>query len=513
MNVGQRFAVWLSRVTAVAVGKDNDGLSRVIHSESEIDKPWGMLAQEITDARDAWRNNPLARRLVGLQVGYVVSDGLGLSSSYAPLKKYLRDWTDHPQNNLRLRQAALYEELVRAGELFVTLHTNRADGIAYVRAIPASRIDIITHQPGDYEAELTYHEVVPIDDPDYDKGGRIWLNPAHPDAHKKDGDNIPPVMLHYAINRPVGALRGESDLTNILPWLRRYNRWLEDRVRLNAAMRAFLWLVKVPGRLMAAKAEQYRQPPEPGTVIIAEQGAEEWQALNPAVNAGDASLDGRAIKYMVLAGSTGFALTDLGQGEDANLATAKAMGEQKVRWLGQRQAYFGYILRDLALVSFNRAVKLGLVRGRAQQLTAITVATPDLNPSDNAELAQAHKTLAEGLEKTAGIAGLAGPTWQRTVIRLAFQYLGQELSDSDLDAMLEESAEAAAAAQAAAQGGLPANPDGSVPQTDTAGADWWSGGGAATTTAAPGDTANATATAPAAGAPASNTTMPPGSNL
>jgi hypothetical protein len=43
-------------------------------------------------------------------------------------------------------------------------------------------------------------------------------------------------MLHYAVNRPVGAVRGESDLAPILPWLRRYNRWLEDRVRLNAAI-------------------------------------------------------------------------------------------------------------------------------------------------------------------------------------------------------------------------------------------------------------------------------------
>ncbi len=30
------------------------------------------------------------------------------------------------------------------------------------------------------------------------------------------------VMLHYSVNKPIGALMGESDLTTIIPWLLRY---------------------------------------------------------------------------------------------------------------------------------------------------------------------------------------------------------------------------------------------------------------------------------------------------
>jgi len=58
--------------------------------------------------------------------------------------------------------------------------------------------------------------------------------PQPPDASIVSRSNgPPPVMLHYAINRPVGATRGESDLAPILKWALRYNAWLEDRVRLN----------------------------------------------------------------------------------------------------------------------------------------------------------------------------------------------------------------------------------------------------------------------------------------
>ena len=65
-------------------------------------------------------------------------------------------------------------------------------------------------------------------------------------------------MLHYAVNRPLGALLGESDLTTMLPWLQRYSRMLEDRVRLHWAMRAFLWMVTVPANKVREKQEQYR---------------------------------------------------------------------------------------------------------------------------------------------------------------------------------------------------------------------------------------------------------------
>lgn len=111
--------------------------------------------------------------------------------------------------------------------------------------------------------ETRFHEIPDsIDDPD----GRWW------NAPRADPQGLAPRVLHYAVNRPVGALRGESDLAAVLKWLRRYSGWLEDRVRLNAAMRAFLWIVYAPGRRLAELQAQYRRPPADGTVIIAEEG-------------------------------------------------------------------------------------------------------------------------------------------------------------------------------------------------------------------------------------------------
>ena len=78
----------------------------------------------------------------------------------------------------------------------------------------------------------------------------------------------------------LGALLGESDLTTMLPWLQRYSRMLEDRVRLHWAIRSFLWLVTVPSTKIAEKREQYRTPPDTGSIIVKDE-TETWEAVTP----------------------------------------------------------------------------------------------------------------------------------------------------------------------------------------------------------------------------------------
>jgi hypothetical protein len=125
------------------------------------------------------------------------------------------------------------DELTRAGDLFVLLFRNPQDGMSYIRFVTKDRIRRIESAANDYETELAYEEVNLLGE------ATRWLSPQHPESPQEGA-----VMLHYAINRPLGALLGESDLTSMLPWLMRYSRMLEDRVRLHWAVRSFLcWLL------------------------------------------------------------------------------------------------------------------------------------------------------------------------------------------------------------------------------------------------------------------------------
>ena len=134
MSRRARFAVWISEraaallgVRAVPVGVPGDGLTRPIWSSgTEIDKPWHELYQEVGDAREAWRQNPLAKRLVSMVTAYVVGGGIQLRSSYAPLDRFIRDFVE--TNDLDQVLDEWCDELSRAGELFPVLFTNPAEG-------------------------------------------------------------------------------------------------------------------------------------------------------------------------------------------------------------------------------------------------------------------------------------------------------------------------------------------------------------------------------------------------
>lgn len=427
------FFSWLAQVTAVDVGKPDDGLVPM-SAGTDVDKDWRTLLQEFSDALDAWRKNPIARRIVNIVTAYVVGgDGIRLKApDYETFDRFLQQFINHPKNHLMLRQSDWCDELTRSGEIFPVLFTNPVDGMSYVRMVPASKIKDIDWKEGDYETELRYYE-----DTGSLEDDKIWYSPHAPEARPKDNGDPPPVMLHYAINRPVGAIRGESDLAPILPWLKRYSRWLEDRVRLNAAIRAFLWIVKVPSNMVKEKEEQYRKPPSPGSVIIADKESEEWEAVTPSIKAADASHDGRAIRWMVVAGGPGIGLHDIGEAATSNLATAKAMSEQRRRFLRRRQAYFSFILADLAVQAWNRAVALDLQRGRIVTPEIVEVQTPDVAPEDNVTLAEAAREMAGAMKD---LRETLGPSEQfrRLVLKMVLKFAGETITEEQFEGIVSE---------------------------------------------------------------------------
>ena len=458
MNRFQKWLLRLARVTPVDVGRSGDGLVPFRTAGTDLDPRWDDLLRNLNDAREAWRANPLARRLVSLVASFVCGDGIALSSERRDLARFLRAFWDHEQNGLALRQFAWCEELSRSGELFITLHMNPVDGMSYVRALPASSIDRVETAPGDYETELVFHEVVGLDDPDYPEG-RTWL------GHRSAAADVPrpstagqgdreggrphesprqnamryePVCLHFAVNRPVGCVRGESDLAPVLQWLRRYDGWLRDRVRLNAAVHAFLWIVKVPTQLVMRRRAELASPPVPGSVMVVDRADEEWQAVAPSLNANDAGEDGRAIRWMIAAGGPGIGLVDLGEGEDSNLATARAMAEQRARWMRARQQYFGFVLASVALAAYNRAVRMGRWAGQVRTLGDIRIGFPDISPADNAELGASAASVASALASVAG-QGIGGERWRRLVVRTVLKFIGESVDEEELGSILRES--------------------------------------------------------------------------
>lgn len=394
------------------------------------DQPWSDHLQQIDDTLQAWRKNPLARRIVALTTDYVVADGITLSATYAPLQRFLEEWWNHPQNHMDMRLPSLCEDLTRDGELFPVLSVNPADAMSYVRFMPASRIDKIKWKQDDYETETEYHEMAfSIENTE----GKWWTSAAHPKA-----DKAKQIMYHYAINRPGGCIRGESDLAPALIWLKLYSNWLQDRARLNWASRMFLWFVTVPTGKVETKQQQYKSPPASGSIVVHDQG-ETWELKTPSIRAPDAKDDGRAIKRMA-AVATGTPLHHLSDEENANLATATAMQEPANRHYARRQRFFTWMLRDLTANAYNIWRVRGNHRWRQCTYQDITATVQEIVREDNLKLAQAGRAvvgmLAQLRDQLTAAEVPISDDLNRLMLNLALKFAGEVLDAPSIDALL-----------------------------------------------------------------------------
>jgi hypothetical protein len=200
----------------------------------------------LEDALEAWRANPLARRIVALTSQYVVGGGLRIQCEHEATQRWLAEFWEHPLNQMPARIYEWCDELTRSGELFIAL-TSGADGMSYARAIPAVNITAVLTRENDVQQETGYIEALSGREGRgqgaSEETERTWAGRSAYLERAADG-SFQPILLHYAVNRPVGTLHGESDLAPLLRWLKRYAGWLEDRARLNRYRNSFLFVVK-----------------------------------------------------------------------------------------------------------------------------------------------------------------------------------------------------------------------------------------------------------------------------
>ena len=437
MNPLQRFAIWL------AGGREQLAISANLNTEAHWrslsagthDRDAGDLKAQYDDALTAWRKNPMAWRIIQITTDYTVANGISLSSPDPHMSRFIEAFWHHPENHISLRLEGMSDELSRSGDLFPILFRERHTGISRLRFITKDQIQEIETKDNDWERETAV--IQSTSDPTKPKR---WVTPHHSRSHRYRA-----VAMHYHINRPLGALFGESDLSTILPWLLRYSRMLEDRVRFHWATRLFLWLVQVPRNRVAEKAEQYRIPPEAGSVIVHDE-SESWSVQSPALRGADAAPDLKAVRNMIDAGS-GYPPHWRGEAQDVNLATAQAMQEPAERHLTRRQHYFTWMLQDLTFQAYLRAhqshPELWPELSETRYKYLFNMEMPDVTKTDNTILAQATENLS-GAFDSLQTHYPHSPTLRRTLLRILLKFAGEPQDEDALEQIMKEAGEPAA---------------------------------------------------------------------
>lgn len=277
---------------------------------------WATRGKVLTNCHAAYHRNPLANRGVKYVAAFVVGEGFNLTCKALEVKALLEAFIDNPENAIREYEPQAVIDLQVDGELFLryfSAASGDAKGQTVVAPLRPWECESITTERGFFRRVVSYHFQRYTTEGDAPTGGQ-----------RTETEDIPAAeMQHVKINAHGYDLRGRPELYPILPWLKAYKDWLENRARQNYWRGALLWLVRVQSTVagvIAAVAGRWKKPPTPGSVAI-ESDKVEVQALNNPVGAGDASEDGRQIKLMT---SVGMGLPEymLADGSNANLASS-----------------------------------------------------------------------------------------------------------------------------------------------------------------------------------------------
>ena len=406
MNIFQRvFSGEISRQVRSALAVIENDLTFIhgrgsVAGEQRDRYPYDRL-EVMAQALEAWRVNPLARRVIELTSQYIVGGGLTFECKNAYVAKFLTKFWDHRLNHMAIRVTEWCDELSRTGNLFVLLSTDPA-GMSYVRSIPATQVKEIHSRPNDIEQPYQVVAASPAvfeGGHDASSGGLDdVIYPVYDDLLDGPGDagQFPTVIFHYAINRPTGAQWGESDLAPQLRWLARYANWLEDRARLNRFRTAFLYTVKSrftsEAERLARQAQLNAAPPTPGSILVTDEN-ENWTVIAPNLAASDANEDGLALKKMIAAGA-GLPLHFLAEPESATRTTAEAAGGPTFRRFEQRQRYFMWLVNDILKAVIRRRA---MVDRRMPSSPEFELSGADISSRDNVSLAMAAASMVNSL--------------------------------------------------------------------------------------------------------------------
>jgi len=328
-------------------------------------------ATVLTQAINAWRSNAMARRVIELTTQFAWGDGFTFSAKNKRIEREIQKFWHDPLNDLDQQIPEWADEAWRTGDLFILFSIDQG-GAPYVRAIQSEMINHIKTEGNDYRQETAYLRTN-IDEHPF---------PAY-DPNLEQAEFV----LHFPLNRPVGANFGESDLAPILYWISLYRQFLEDRARATHNAALFSYVLTKPFT-SAEEQKQYandfaaRMPKKPGSAIILNQD-EVIGTITAGLQSFEASTDGLAIKKMIATGA-GIPLHYLAEPESSTRTTAEAAGAPSFKRFKNRQNFLRhavYTVVHTALAIRNKTSPNFPIQPEFE------IAVPDITERDNAALA------------------------------------------------------------------------------------------------------------------------------
>jgi hypothetical protein len=360
---------------------------------------WNTRRKIVERCHLAYERNPLARRAVKINTQFAIGEGLSVTYRAPEVEALLEAFRADVENNVQGYEKEFSNDIQLDGELLIRFFTN-SDGDTVIVPLKPWEIPWIECDREFIKRVKSYHR-------------QGYLSNGVPGDYEMVNDDIPAAeVLHVALNKSSYEQRGRPELFTILPWLRAYKDWIEDRARQNkyrGSVFMDLMLTGAQQTQVATKRAQYKQPPPPGSLYI-HNDKEQMTMVESKVGANDVAEDGRQIKLMnaVGMGQPEYMLSD---GQNANLASASAQQLPALRSFGDFQdIHVNQIWRAIYKKVIENAIAKGTLKEmvaecdadgepltgddgqpaeKIKAVDAFDVAAPELETDDPFNLAQA----------------------------------------------------------------------------------------------------------------------------
>jgi hypothetical protein len=418
----------------VTVDKDDDQWRR-LSGRTEKDLNPITHQRAIKQAKHLWESNMLANRLVELPLAYLLGKGVRLTVADEEAQAALDlHWNDcinaWPIKFIkRARELSLFGE--QCWPVFVG--ANRFVRIGY---LDPEWIETVVMDPDNAEQPIGI--VTRKNDKGVCKRYKIIINGPEsvfaPTAQAIRETFTDGQCFFFRVNDLCNGARGRPDMLASMDWLDAYEQFLFGELDRADFMRAFFWDVKLTGADAAQVKERAREitPPSSGSTRVHNEN-EEWQAITPALQAGDTEQLSKLLRNHVMGGST-MPEHWYGGASDVNRATGSSMVEPTEKIYEMRQVFLGHALVQVATfvlrARWNELDSDTLAADKQKIIDSLRVEWPEMTSKDTTRYAS-----ALGQVVSAGVVALQEGLLSRatlvTIVSAIARQLGVEIDVED----------------------------------------------------------------------------------
>lgn len=332
----------------ISYGTREDGWRTLGNNGVGRELPSQLHQRMIALSFKAYRTNPLAHRLIEMQVNFVLGNGLSVNSTDANILQAIHRWWTDPYNNWprrilpRLRDLYIYGEWLHrpliTPEGFVRVADVQPDAISGVlpEKYDHGVVDQVILRAVEHGGEVLKEYPVPV------------IRQRFKDATFELEPNFSGSLHYFGINRTSDSLRGVGDLFTLLDYIDVHDNMLFTQAEKIVTTGQFYYDITVNGmpqeELDRWVENHTNLPPRPASVFAHNEQVI-MEPKMPKVNADDHSASVRTIKSHIIA-SAGYPGTWFDDPGSAGRAVGGEMAEPALRNIVNLQQTVGQFLRD-----------------------------------------------------------------------------------------------------------------------------------------------------------------------